>query len=99
MSIPPGEDIGAETHKGTDQILFLVEGEGEAITNHLTSRFRKRDVLFVTSGMLHNIRNTGKHDMKLFTVYAPPNHAKGKIHKTKADALNDPTDHYWADDL
>ena len=86
MSIPVGEEIGEETHRGTDQILVLIEGEGEAILNGKASKFEKRDIVFVPAGTRHNFKNTGDEDLKLYTVYAPPAHAEGTVHKTKAEA-------------
>lgn len=86
MSIPTGEDIGEETHNDTDQILFFVNGEGEAILNGETRNVEKHDVVFVPAGVTHNFKNTGDEDLKLFTVYAPPEHPDGTIHAAKKDA-------------
>ena len=86
MNIPVDGDIGEETHPTTDQILFFVEGEGVATLNDETKQVKKHDVVFVPAGTKHNFINTGEEDLKLFTVYAPPAHADGTIHKTKEDA-------------
>lgn len=86
MSIPVGGDIGEEVHPDTDQILTFVDGEGEAILNGETRSVEKHDVVFVPAGTKHNFKNTGDEDLKLFTVYAPAEHADGTIHKTKTDA-------------
>lgn len=86
MSIPVGGDIGEEVHQDTDQILFFVEGTGEAILNGETKVVGEHDVIFVPAGTTHNFKNTGDEDLKLFTVYAPPEHKAGTIHKTKEDA-------------
>lgn len=94
MSIAPGEEIGEETHPNTDQILFLVEGEGQAILEGESSDFKKKDVVFVPAGIKHNFVNTGDEALKLYTVYSPPEHKDGTIHKTKADAEMDEEDHY-----
>lgn len=85
MSIAPGEEIGEEIHSHTDQILFLVEGEGQAILEGESSDFKKKDVVFVPAGTKHNFVNTGNEALKLYTVYSPPEHKIGTIHKTKAD--------------
>lgn len=85
MSIPMGGDIGEEVHQYVDQILFFVDGEGEAILNGDTRRVEKHDVVFVPAGTTHNFKNIGDEDLKLFTVYAPPEHPDGTIHKTKED--------------
>lgn len=87
MSIPANSDIGEEIHQGTDQILFFVDGEGEAIINGETKKVEEHDVVFVPAGTTHNFRNTGDEDLKLFTVYAPPEHPDGTIHPAKKDAL------------
>ncbi len=86
MSIPVGGDIGEEVHSNTDQILFFVDGEGEAIINDETKRVEEHDVVFVPAGTRHNFKNIGNEDLKLFTVYAPPEHPDGTIHKTKDEA-------------
>lgn len=83
MSIPPGGDIGLETHPDTDQILFFVEGKGEALLNGETQPVEKHSVVFVSAGAEHNFTNTGEEDLKLYTVYAPPQHPDGTIQATK----------------
>lgn len=92
MCIPVGEDIGEETHPETDQILFFVKGEGEAILNGETKAVEEHDVVFVPAGTTHNFKNVGDEDLKLFTVYAPPEHANGTIHATKEDAQKEEED-------
>lgn len=86
MSIPVGGDIGEETHQNTDQMLFFIDGDGEAILNGESRKVEEDDVVFVPAGTTHNFKNTGDEDLKLFTVYAPAEHADGTVHKTKADA-------------
>ena len=86
MSIPKGEDIGEEIHHETDQILVLVRGQAEAIVNNLAYDFGKHDVLFIPAGTKHNIINIGDEDLKLYTIYALPEHPDGTVFKTKADS-------------
>ena len=86
MSIPVGDDIGEETHFDTDQILFFVDGDCEAILNGESRSVEEHEVVFVPAGTKHNFKNTGDEDLKLFTVYAPPEHPDGTVHKTKEDA-------------
>lgn len=86
MNIKPGEEIGEETHNDVDQILFFVKGAGEAILNGETKVIEKGDSVFVSAGTLHNFKNTGQEELKLYTVYSPPNHPDGTVHKTKAEA-------------
>lgn len=85
MSLLPGEDIGAEVHT-LDQILVFVEGTGEAVLNGKTSPVGPGHLVYVPAGTEHNFINTGSSSMKLYTVYAPPEHPDGTVHKTKADA-------------
>ncbi len=93
MSIPPKEDIGSEVHPGTDQMLFIVAGVGKAVVNDESIAVAENDVVVVPAGARHNLVNTGREDLRLFTVYAPPNHKDGTIHHRKADALADEHDH------
>jgi mannose-6-phosphate isomerase-like protein (cupin superfamily) len=91
MALPRGEEIGEEVHT-VDQILYGVSGEGEAILDGRAKSFEKGDVVAVPAGARHNIKNTGKDPLKLFTVYAPPQHAAGTVHRTKAEAMRDEAD-------
>ena len=86
MSLPVSGDIGEEVHPNTDQMLFIVGGEGQAILNGETRSIEEHDVVFVPAGATHNFKNTGDEELKLFTVYAPPEHPDGTVHKTKEDA-------------
>lgn len=85
MSIPPQGEIGEEIHK-VDQILIFVEGEGKAVLNDQPSAFHANHLVVVPAGTKHNFINTGKTDLKLYTIYAPPQHAQGVIDKTKYEA-------------
>jgi mannose-6-phosphate isomerase-like protein (cupin superfamily) len=85
MSLLSGEEIGAETHNG-DQLLYAVKGEGVAVINGVREPFEKGAIFCVPAGAAHNVINTGKHPLKLFTIYAPPQHVAGTVHETKADA-------------
>jgi len=92
MAIPPGGEIGTETHKHVEQTLFFLSGKGEVILNGKSSPVNPGDAVVVTPGTQHNFINTGKEVWKLYTVYAPPNHIDGRIHETKADADKDTAD-------
>ncbi len=92
MSIPPGGEIGEEVHKYTEQTLFFLSGTGEAILNDVKTPIVAGDVVVVVPGTKHNFVNTGIQDLKVYTVYAPPNHIDGRVHKTKADADADTAD-------
>lgn len=86
MSIPPGGEIGSEVHPDVDQVLVFVQGQGQAILDGATTVVGVDRLVHVPAGTRHNFVNTGKTDLKLYTVYAPPEHAPGTIHKTKAEA-------------
>jgi mannose-6-phosphate isomerase-like protein (cupin superfamily) len=91
MALPTREEIGEEVH-AVDQILSVVSGEGESILDGRGKPFKTGDVVAVPAGMRHNIRNTGQDPLKLFTVYAPPQHAAGTVHQSKGDAVKDEAD-------
>lgn len=86
MSILVGQDIGEEVHPNVDQILFIVEGKAEAILNGESRTVDEDSLIFVPAGTTHNIKNVGDEDLKLFTVYSPPEHPEGTVHKTKEEA-------------
>lgn len=92
MSIPPGGEVGEETHKYTEQTLFFLSGTGEGVLDDKKFPIGPGDVVVVTAGTKHNFRNTGTHELKIYTVYAPPNHIDGRVHRTKADADADTAD-------
>lgn len=87
MSLKPGEDIGKETHKHTDQFIRVEEGRGKAILDGKEHRLETGSAVVVPAGTEHNIVNTSQSEsMKLYTVYSPPEHPDGTIHKTKEEA-------------
>ena len=92
MSIPPGGEVGKETHKYTEQTLFFLSGSGQGELDGKVFPIVAGDVVTVVPGTEHNFTNTGTEPLKIYTVYAPPNHIDGRIHKTKADADADLAD-------
>jgi len=86
MSLNPGENIGMEVHKKYDQILVNVKGKGICILNGKRMKFDADSLVYVPKGTRHDFINTGKTRLKLFTIYAPANHPRGTIHKSKEDA-------------
>ena len=88
MALKPKEDIGAEVHK-LDQFFRVEEGSGEAVLDDVRTEIRAGFAIVVPAGTKHNIINTGKVPLKLYTLYAPPNHRDGVIHHTRADAEAD----------
>ena len=89
MAVKPGEDLGEEVHDTVDQILVFVEGSGEAILEGEPSPVKEGDIVFVDAGTKHNFVNTGEIPLKLYTVYAPPNHPADRVQATKEDAMKD----------
>jgi len=91
MSIPVGDDIGLEVHPYVDQFLRIEEGHGLVMmgdsSHNLTFRQPAYDdsAIFIPAGTWHNLINTGSKPIKLYSIYAPPNHPWGTIHNTKAD--------------
>jgi mannose-6-phosphate isomerase-like protein (cupin superfamily) len=86
MSIPPGGEVGAETHSDNDQSLYLVEGSGKAYLDGIAMPFEVGDVVLVPAGTKHNFVAAQDQPLKIITTYAPPHHPDGLIHKTKAQA-------------
>ena len=86
MTIPPAGEIGEEVHDATDQVLVFVEGRGEAQLDGEASVIGANDLVFVRAGTRHNFINTGDTPLRLITIYAPPEHAPGTVHLTKAEA-------------
>lgn len=86
MTIPAGEEIGEEVHEGIDQTLVFVEGEGEAVIEGASFPVRAAQLVLVTAGTLHNFINRGSSPLRLWTVYAPPEHPPATVHHTKAEA-------------
>ena len=86
MTILPGEEIGEEVHEGIDQLLVFVEGGAEAIVGGDSSAAGAGQAVLVPAGTRHNFRNTGTEPLRLWTMYAPPEHPPGTVHRTKAEA-------------
>ena len=86
MTIPPDGEIGAETHAGVDQVLVVTAGIGRAELDGARSPIAPGTLVHVPAGTLHNIINEGSAELRLYTVYAPPQHAPGTVHRTKAEA-------------
>jgi mannose-6-phosphate isomerase-like protein (cupin superfamily) len=86
MTVSPGEEIGEEVHEGIDQLLVFVEGEAEAIVAGESSAVGAGGAVLVPGGTRHNFRNRGDSPLRLWTVYSPPEHPPGTVHRTKAEA-------------
>ena len=95
MSLNPMEDIGMETHADVDQFFRIESGEGKAILDGKEYKIGDGFAIVIPAGVEHNVVNTSStKPLKLYTIYSPPEHKDGVIHKTKADAKADKTDHY-----
>ena len=85
MALKPGEEIGAEVHT-LDQFFRVEEGTGEAVLDGVRTAIRAGFAVIVPAGANHNIVNTGSAPLKLYTLYAPPNHRDGVVHHTRDQA-------------
>jgi mannose-6-phosphate isomerase-like protein (cupin superfamily) len=89
MSLRSGEEIGAEVHQ-LDQFIRVEKGEGKAILDGVERTLKDGSAIVVPAGARHNIINTSESEpLKLYTVYAPPNHRDGIVHKIKQEAESD----------
>jgi mannose-6-phosphate isomerase-like protein (cupin superfamily) len=88
MALAPHEEIGSEVHR-LDQFFRIEAGSGDAILDGVTTPIQAGFAVIVPAGTTHNIINTGSAPMRLYTLYAPPNHRDGVVHRTRADALAD----------
>jgi mannose-6-phosphate isomerase-like protein (cupin superfamily) len=86
MTLQPGEEIGAETHEDRDQFFRIEEGSGEIHIDGKANRVEDDFAVIVPAGALHNVVNTGDRPLRLYTIYGPPEHVDGTVHRTKADA-------------
>ncbi|MDP1924532.1 MAG: cupin domain-containing protein [Thiobacillus sp.] len=88
MALKPTEEIGAEVHK-LDQFFRVEEGTGEAVLDGVRTAISAGFAVLVPAGANHNIINTGSVPLKLYTLYAPPNHRDGVVHRTRDEAEAD----------
>jgi mannose-6-phosphate isomerase-like protein (cupin superfamily) len=88
MCLQPGEEIGNEVHANVDQFFRIEVGEAKFVFGSTEEHLVKAgDAVVVPAGTYHNVINTSKKkQLKLYTLYSPPNHPDGTIHKTKAEA-------------
>lgn len=89
MCLQPGEDIGDEVHDTVDQALIFVEGSGKAIVAGEEFAFGVGNLVFIDAGTRHNFINTGEGPLKLYTMYAPPNHPADRLQATRAEAMEE----------
>lgn len=91
MSLRPGEEIGEEVHKTVDQFFRFEKGEGVVSIDGIRQKVADGDAVIVPAGARHNVMNTSRTiELKLYTIYSPPEHEDGTVRKTKANALAKP---------
>jgi mannose-6-phosphate isomerase-like protein (cupin superfamily) len=87
MCLEPGEEIGDEVHDGVDQFFRIESGTAKFVFGKQERTAAAGDAVVVPAGTHHNVVNASKTTrLKLYTIYSPPNHPDGTVHKTKADA-------------
>ena len=86
MAIQPGEEIGEEVHDDRDQFFRVEAGSGEILIDGVSSHIEADMAMIVPAGARHNVKSTGTEPLKLYTLYAPPEHRHGTVHVNKADA-------------
>ncbi len=86
MTLQPGEEIGAEVHEDHDQFFRIESGSGEVRIDGKATPVKDDDAVIVPAGARHNVVNTGDAPLMLYTLYGPPEHRDGVVHKTKAEA-------------
>ena len=87
MCLQRGEEIGNEVHRKVDQFFRVEKGEAKFIFRNKEEHVvHDGDAVIVPAGTFHNVINTGKGKLKMYTIYSPPNHPDGTVHKTKAEA-------------
>ena len=95
MSLKPGEEIGAEVHETIDQFIRVEAGEGKTRVEGEEKKCVDGAAIVVPAGANHNFINTSTSEaLKIYTIYSPPEHRDGTIHRTKEEAIQDAEDHY-----
>jgi mannose-6-phosphate isomerase-like protein (cupin superfamily) len=89
MAIAPGQDIGEEVHNDVDQFFRIEQGKGEVRIDGVATPVKNDDAFIVPAGAKHNVVNTGNGPLRLYTIYAPPEHRDGIVRATKAQAEAD----------
>lgn len=89
MTLKPGEEIGEEIHHDRDQFFRVEEGNGEVFIDGITSKIKSGDAIIVPAGALHNVINKSGDPLQLYTLYGPPEHRDGTVHRTKSDVTEE----------
>ncbi|MFA5411794.1 MAG: cupin domain-containing protein [Candidatus Micrarchaeia archaeon] len=93
MSLRPGEEIGMEVHPHIDQFFRFESGEGEVYIDGVKHKVTDGDCAIVPAGAQHNVVNTGNAELKLYTIYSPPEHIDKTVRHTKKDAEEMPEEY------
>jgi mannose-6-phosphate isomerase-like protein (cupin superfamily) len=95
MTLKPGEEIGEEVHEDIDQFFRVEEGQGTIYIDGNASRIEDDFAAIVPAGARHNVVNSGDQPLKLYTLYGPPEHKHGTVHRDKEQAERDhENDHF-----
>ena len=95
MTLKPGEEIGEEVHDDRDQFFRIEEGQGEVRIDGAANRVEDDFAVIVPAGARHNVVNTGDAPLRFYTLYGPPEHKDGVVHKDKAQAERDHDNDHW----
>jgi mannose-6-phosphate isomerase-like protein (cupin superfamily) len=87
MTVQAGDEIGLETHQGHDQFIRVEAGQGVAVLNGEQHALEDGTAIVIPAGTEHNVINTSSVEpLRLYTIYTPPEHPEGTVHRTKAEA-------------
>lgn len=94
MSLNPGEEIGTEVHNNVDQFFRVESGKAKFVVDEEEQVVKDDEVIIVAAGSEHNVINVGHNVLKLYTIYTPPEHPDGTIHKDKEEAEAHEKEHH-----
>ena len=95
MTLQPGDEIGEEVHEDRDQFFRIEDGRGTVYIDGAPNQMEDDFAVIVPAGARHNVVNTGDEPLKLYTLYGPPEHRDGIVHRTKAQADADHENDHW----
>ena len=95
MALRPGEEIGEEVHDDHDQFFRIEKGKGEVWIDGTKTKVKADFAIIVPAGARHNVINTGDAPLRLYTLYGPPEHRDGTVHKDKEQAERDHENDHW----
>lgn len=95
MTLQPGEEIGEEVHEDRDQFFRFEEGRGTVYIDGAANQVEDDFAVIVPAGARHNVVNSGSEPLKLYSLYGPPEHRDGVVHRDKAHAERDHENDHW----